>query len=177
MTAVAREALFELFPFGFPSAMRIGPVVNITVFIPGPPAPKGRHRSRVVTPKGGGKPWVQNYTDAKTVAWEERVAAEARSQITSVEVAEGGDFTLPLTGRMMISLRFNLHRPTSYPKSVEHHLKRPDVDNLAKAVLDGLQNANIMTEDNLVTDLTVAKRYVSDGHPEGVEIDITGFLD
>lgn len=128
-------------------------------------------------PKGGGKPWVQNYTDAKTVAWEEKVATEARAQIASVETPDGGDFTLPFTGRIMIALRFNLHRPVSYPKSIEHHLKRPDVDNLAKAVLDGLQNAQIMTEDNLVTDLTIAKRYESDGHPEGVEIDITAFLD
>jgi len=119
---------------------------------------------------------VQTYPEAKTVNWEDRVAGQAIAQIAGVTVlGTGVDFVLPFAGRVLISLRFNLHKPVSYSSAVVDHLKRPDVDNLAKAVLDGLQKGRIMIEDNLVTDLSVRKRYVSPGHPEGVEIDLTAF--
>ena len=163
-------------PDGFPSAFVAGRVVALRIFVSGKTEPKARHRSRVVNPKDGGKPWVQTYPEAKTVNWEDRVAGQAIAQIAGVTVlGTGVDFVLPFAGRVLISLRFNLHKPVSYSSAVVDHLKRPDVDNLAKAVLDGLQKGRIMIEDNLVTDLSVRKRYVSPGHPEGVEIDLTAF--
>jgi hypothetical protein len=42
------------------------------LIIQGDPKPKGRPRSRVVTPAGG-KPFVQVYTDEQTASWEETV--------------------------------------------------------------------------------------------------------
>lgn len=76
-----------------------------------------------------------------------------------------------------MNLRFNLPKPVSAPKKVLYpYMSKSDVDNLAKAVMDGLQNARIITNDNRVTDLSIQKRFVSEGHPMGVEIDITTLL-
>jgi Holliday junction resolvase RusA-like endonuclease len=75
--------------------------------------------------------------------------------------------------RVLLTLRFNLPKPKSYPKRVVHHLKKPDIDNYAKALIDGLVKGRIIEDDGLVTDLTIQKRYLEPGHPEGVEVDLT----
>jgi Holliday junction resolvase RusA-like endonuclease len=130
-----------------------------------------------MAPKGGGKPFIQFYTDEQTVGWEGWVAAQVQHQLMSLEFEGDVDVPLPLTERVLITLQFNFERPKSTPKSVLYPVKsRTDVDNLAKAVLDALQNARVLSNDNIVTDLTVSKRYVDDDHPEGVEIDITGLI-
>lgn len=168
--------LFSLVPDGFPEVAVSGATAWARLFIPGEPVPKGRHRSRVVQPKGG-KPFVQTYSDRKTVEYEEHVARTAMEQL-SAALPDDGPYSLrvPFEGRLLISLRFNMRKPVSYPASVVHHLKRPDLDNLVKSVLDGLQKGRVIVEDNQVTDLTASKRYEDDRHPEGVEIDITAFV-
>ena len=88
---------------------------------------------------------------------------------------EGEDFTLPLRDmRVLMTLRFNLPKPKSYPARVVHHTKKPDIDNYAKGVLDGLVKGRIIADDGMITDLVILKRYVEPGHPEGVEVDLTG---
>lgn len=112
------------------------------------------------------------------VSWEDTVAHWAKQQIMKVPpMGEGQDFRLPLDGRIVLTLRFNMHKPVSYPKTVIHHTKKPDVDNLAKAVLDGLAKGRIIVDDNSVTDSYAYKRYEVPGHPEGVEIDMTVVVD
>lgn len=160
-------------PAGFPSALVVGSSVALRLFIPGKPEPKRRHRARVVQ-AAGRKPFVQTYSDGKSRDYEQMVADVAVHQVRTVPVdGDGQDFTLPFTGRVLVTLRLNMPKPVSYPKSVVHHTKKPDVDNLAKAVLDGLVHGGVLKDDGLVTDLTTFKRYVEDGHPEGVEIDLT----
>jgi Holliday junction resolvase RusA-like endonuclease len=145
----------------------------LRLFIPGRPVPKGRPRGRAVTPKGG-KTFVHFYTDDATVSWEDQVAKAALAELTRISLTGDEDLVLPFQGRCLVQLRFNFERPKSTPKSVQYPVKsRTDVDNLAKAVLDALQNARLIINDNIVTDLTVCKRYADEGHPEGVEIDIT----
>lgn len=122
----------------------------------------------------GKKPFVQFYTEKKSADWERTVADQARAQVLSATVeGDGADFVLPLTGRVLMTVRFNLAKPKSYPKSVVHHTKKPDIDNLEKAILDGLVQGRIIEDDGLVTDSVTMKRYVEPGHPEGVEIDLT----
>jgi Holliday junction resolvase RusA-like endonuclease len=162
------------YPAGFPGATATGAAASLRLFIPGKPIPKGRPRSKVIAPKDGRKPFVQVYSEDETVAWEETVAWIAKRQILSIPPDEDGEFTLPFEGRVVMTLRFNLERPKSYPKSVLYPTKsRSDVDNLAKSVMDGLQKGRILANDNLVTDLMIIKRYAEAGHPEGVEIDLT----
>lgn len=160
------------YPDGFPGAFAAGSAAALKLFIPGKPIPKGRPRSRVTTPKDR-KPFVQVYTDHETVAWEDTVAWTAKRQILSIPPDDDGEFTLPFEGRVIMDLRFNLARP-KYAKNIPYPMKsRSDVDNLAKSVMDGLQKAGVLANDNLVTDLMIRKRFVEEGHPEGVEIDIT----
>lgn len=170
-----REApLFEAYPLGYPSAFVAGRSLSLTLFIPGTPVAKERPQAKVITPKGG-RPFPQFYTPKKTADWEDYIAEAARFQLSQVEtVGEGPDFILPLDGyRFLTTIRFNLAKPKSYPARIVHHTKKPDRDNLEKAVLDGLVKGRIIKDDAMITDGLSFKRYVEPGHPEGVEIDLT----
>ena len=138
------------------------------------PVAKERPQAKVITPKGG-RPFPQFYTPAMTAAWEDHVGESARNQLLGLEAeGDGEDFTLPLNGyRFLTVMRFNLVKPKSYPKRIVHHTKKPDRDNLEKAVLDGLVKGRILGDDNAVTDSLSFKRYEEPGHPAGVEIDLT----
>lgn len=168
--------LFESYYGREPRAVRSGRAVSLNLFVEGHPEPKHRHRSRVVQTKG--KPFVQHYNDPRTTAWEDDVATQVKDAIIQLPLEHTEqDFVLPFKGRLLVTLRFNLAKPKSYPKTVVHHTKKPDVDNLAKSVLDALQKAGVIDNDNLVTDLTVSKRYAELTHPEGVELDLTALPD
>ncbi len=161
-------------PRGFPSLSVAGRAASLRLFIPGDPIPKGRPRARVQ--QGGGKAFAQIYTDPRTREWEDHVEAQVKRQLLILEqIDDGQELVLPWDGRVIASLRFNVPRPASYPKSVTLPLKaRGDVDNLAKSVLDAVQNAGVFANDRLVTDLLSFRRYADDQHPVGVEVDLTG---
>jgi Holliday junction resolvase RusA-like endonuclease len=127
-----------------------------------------------MTPKGR-KPFPQMYPDPRSAKWEEYVAVYLANQLTQTPTeGEGQDFLLPLRDvRVLLTLRFNLPKPKSYPARVVHHTKKPDLDNYGKAVIDGLVKGRIIEDDGLITDLTIQKRYIETGHPEGVEVDLT----
>lgn len=127
-----------------------------------------------MTPKGG-KPIPQLYTPATTKKWEEHIAASARAQLIAVEVEGDTDFTMPIRQmRVMARIRFNIEKPVSYPKRIVHATKKPDLDNLVKAVLDGLVNGKVIDDDACITDMSVSKRYADPlNHPPGVEIELT----
>lgn len=166
-------------PAGHPALVTAGGAAALSLFIPGDPIPKGRPRTRVVTPKGGGRPFANIYTDPRTEEYEGHVADCARRQLVELgERDDGQELALPFRGRVLVTLRFFVRRPASYPKSVTLPLKaRGDIDNMAKSVLDGLQNAGLFANDRLITDLSCSRRYATEEHPEGVEVDLTGFRD
>ena len=102
------------------------------------------------------------------------MAATSLAQLRGVEIEGDSDFTMPIRDmRIIASLRFNLRKPKSYAKSVAHATKKPDLDNLVKAILDGLVQGRVIEDDNCITDLSVMKRYADDQHPPGVEVDLT----
>ena len=119
------------------------------------------------------------YPDNQSRDWADEAVDILQRQIARIEVTEipgqGNDFTLPFTGRVILNMRFNIKKPVSYPANVVNMVRKPDLDNLAKAVLDAMVKARIIEDDNLVTDLSLSKRYVEPGHPEGCEIDLTAF--
>lgn len=172
--------LFAAYPAGFPAALVAGRAVNLRLFIPAskeddrPVEPLHRHRFKVITPAGQ-KPRAIAYADPRSAAWEQYVADTALEQLMHTPTeGPGPDFVFPLTDmRVLVTLRFNLPKPKSYPARVVHHTKKPDLDNYSKAILDGLVKARILADDGMVTDETHMKRYVEPGHPEGVEIDLT----
>lgn len=121
--------------------------------------------------------YAQIYTDPQTREWEEHVEKQVRWQLDELGRRDDDQaLTLPFRDRVVITLRFNVHRPASYPKSVTLPLKaRGDVDNMAKSILDAMQNAGLFVNDRLITDLNLSRRYADAQHPEGVEADVTGF--
>lgn len=125
----------------------------------------------------GDKAWVQFYEDKHVTEYKERAAETLRDQVThtpAVEIGSGGDFLLPFTGvKCLMNLRFNFEKPKTYPARITEHVKKPDIDNLAKCVLDALTMSRILSDDNCVTDLTIQKRYADWDHPEGVQVDLT----
>ena len=63
-----------------------------------------------------------------------------------------------LTIALEIRLDFFLQRPKSLPKKIRYHIKRPDIDNLAKSILDSLEGI-IYVNDAQVISLIVTKDY------------------
>jgi crossover junction endodeoxyribonuclease RusA len=79
----------------------------------------------------------------------------------------------PLAGGLCVTLGFYLPVPKSAPKKRRLlATKRPDIDKLARAVLDALTSAGVYRDDSQVVELKVEKQLAYDVSP-GVEICIT----
>jgi Holliday junction resolvase RusA-like endonuclease len=112
--------------------------------IPGQPIPQGR--PRFTTRAGYGRA----YDDPKSRAYKNYVAVSVRSQ--GAELIEGP---------CEVEIVFFMKRPKSLPKKVRHHVKRPDIDNLVKGILDAL-NGELWKDDSQVCKLTASKVYTKD---------------
>ena len=124
-----------------------GPVTS--VFIPGRPAPQGskRHLGNgiMVESSKAVKPWRVD------VAWAVRA-----------------HFPTPLDGAVRLELEFVMPRPKSAPKrSTPPAIKRPDVDKLARAVLDAITGV-VVADDSQIVELVASKRIAEIGEASGV---------
>jgi len=104
--------------------------------------PKGRHRAVV---QGG---YARIYTPGSTAKYEQYIKMVA---------AEHAPPKL-LTGALVITLHINLQRPASLPNKITHCIKRPDVDNSIKSILDALESV-IYKNDSQIVELHAYKRY------------------
>lgn len=155
-----------------PSLEVVGSVALLSFFVQGAPVAKGR-------PRFGkdqfGRP--RTFSPQETVDWENEVGWKAREQIGLVSTGSGPSLKLPFEKRVMSELTFYMPKPKSYPKSMVDMTKKPDLDNLSKAVLDALSKARIIKDDNIVTDEVNRKRYAEvEGVPTGVHIELTGWM-
>mgnify|MGYP003353495899 CR=1 FL=1 len=123
-----------------------------TIFkIYGEPVAKGRPR---YARRGN---FVQTYTPKKTTDYESVIRENAKKAMGSSE---------PLETPLNVLLMFGMPIPSSTPKKLlEAHLdgsikhtKKPDLDNLAKAVLDAM-NGVVYLDDNQIVRLTIEKKY------------------
>lgn len=117
------------------------------------------------------------YTPSTTVDWEQEIGEQVGIVLARLR-AKGAlrDIELPLSGRVMLNLRFNLKKPKSAPKKLRFQKKKPDLDNLDKALIDALSNIALIKDDNIVTDISTCKRFATEDHAEGVEVELTGWL-
>lgn len=126
---------------------------QVSFSVPGEPVAKGRARATSI----GGR--ARMYTPAKTERYESRVALFAREAMKGAE---------PMSAPLSVRITAVLPIPASWSKrrqaQAEAHrikpAKRPDADNLAKAVTDGC-NGILWRDDSLIVDLHVSKRYGS----------------
>lgn len=117
--------------------------------------PKGKARPRFVR-RGN---FVQTYTPKKTHDYEKLIAKSFTDQ--------GGTlFDYPFL-EVDIEAYFPMPKSTSKAKKSElltsWHNKKPDTDNVAKAILDGL-NGIAWADDKQVVYLKVKKRYGTEPH-------------
>lgn len=124
---------------------------NKTFTIYGEPVAKGRPRFRKI-----GK-FVSTYTPKKTKDYE----SECRVAATCAMYKDK-----PLLTPVKLVLEFQFAIPKSYSKKryqaclsgEEKHLKKPDLDNIGKLVMDAF-NGIVYKDDSQIVCLTMRKRY------------------
>ena len=122
-----------------------------TIFFPFEPVPKGRPR---FTRAG------HAYTPKTTLDYEKKLREYYQSQTD--------DF---YDGAIKVRLEFNMPIPKSTSKKnrelmmigVIKHTKKPDSDNMTKAVTDSV-NGIAYADDSQITQLHVIKKYATDGN-------------
>lgn len=117
------------------------------------PVPKGRPKFSKI---GG---FVRTYTPKKTSDYETIVRETAQQAMGPTE---------PLETPTAVYLYIRLPIPQSYSKKrkeaclsgQEKPIKKPDIDNLAKSILDGI-NGVIWKDDSQIVSLHITKVYAS----------------
>lgn len=138
---------------------------SVRFFVPGRPVAKGRPKFARI---GGG---VRAITPAKTREFEAGVAS-----VAAAAMQEAGH-AAPLDGALHVSVRVFVAPPSSWSAKRRAEAlaggilptKRPDLDNYAKAVMDGC-DAIVWRDDAQVVSLEAGKRF---GEPAGVRVTVT----
>ena len=126
-------------------------MMQITFTIPGPPHGKGRPR---FARRGN---FVATYTDAKTSSYEDQIRFYALQAMGSSK---------PLETALEAAIYIRLPVPRSYPKKrvaaclsgLEWPSKKPDWDNVAKSICDGMESI-IFVCDSQIVECHVRKVY------------------
>ena len=121
--------------------------------IDGDPVPKGRPKFRKV---GG---FVSTYSPKKTVAYEEVVRQAAKSAMGPTDLLET-PVGVYLYIRLPVPQSYTKKRREACLSGQEKPTKKPDIDNLAKSILDGF-NGVIWKDDSQIVSLHVTKVYSS----------------
>jgi crossover junction endodeoxyribonuclease RusA len=130
-------------------------MTTIAFTVPGKPAPQGskRHVGRGIMVE----------SSKELGPWRERVALAAHNAMLAQPL---------LSGAITLTLDFVMPRPKSAPKrSTPPAVKRPDVDKLARAILDAITDV-IIADDSQVVDLRATKRLADLGETPGVAITV-----
>lgn len=127
---------------------------SVVFTVDGEPVPKARPR---FTRYG------RTYTPKASAEWERKVKDAAEAALAKVP-----DF--PAEAPVEVRLSFFLAIPDSWPKwkraaavrGQVAHMSKPDADNLAKAVLDGM-NGVLFKDDAQAVKVAAYKQYAADG--------------
>lgn len=128
-------------------------MLQVDFTVPGQPRGKGRPR---FARRGN---FVTTYTDAKTSSYEDQIRFYALR-------AMGGN--KPLTTALEAFIHVRLPMPQSYSKKrteaclsgLERPCKKPDLDNIIKAMMDGM-NEVIYDDDVQIVSITATKLYAA----------------
>ncbi len=129
---------------------------TIRFTVPGEPKAKGRPRFRTFTTKQG-KTIGSAYTPKTTASFENRVSLHYLEAVGSAAPVEG-----PVAMGMSVFLPIPASRPKYWKAEAAMEkvpvIKRPDLDNLVKSVLDALNNV-LYKDDSQVFYASQAKFY------------------
>ncbi len=139
----------------------------ISFFVAGVPAPQGS-KSAVVR-NGRAIMFEQN---KRTMPWREQIALQASS------IMRAHNYKIIDGAALSIEAVFFMPRPKSHYgkhgllKSAPRHCsKKPDIDKMARALLDGLSDI-VFDDDSRITVLTARKQYAVDKLSAGVHVAI-----
>jgi len=121
------------------------PLLDVRIY--GLPVAQGRPRARALRLPNG-IITASVYERAEDKDWKRTVLSQALDAKPPA----------PVEGPLSMSLAFLLPRPKSLPRRARHHVKKPDADNLAKAVTDALRGV-IYRDDSQIVALHVTKGY------------------
>ena len=137
----------------------------IVFFVAGEPVPQGSTKAfyikkleRVVT----------THTNANTEAWRHRIATEAQH---ANELRSQSYFSEDRRLGYEVLMEFVFTRPKSTPKRWKLNTKRPDLDKLVRAVLDGITNV-LIPDDSQVVRIIASKCYGECDRSPGLHITI-----
>jgi Holliday junction resolvase RusA-like endonuclease len=128
------------------------------LFVPGEPRPQG---SKKAFSRGSHIVLVE--ANKQLPAWREQMRKAFEMKMLELDN--------PFVTAVSVSLTFWLTRPKTVKR--EYATGTYDLDKLTRAVLDSLQD-KVLTNDNLVVDLTARKNY-ADNHESGVLVTIIPF--
>lgn len=126
----------------------------ITLRIVGEPAPQG---SKARGRHGG----LYEMSSKKLKPWREAIFWTMKASETSRDM---------ITGPVGAEIEFIMPRPASCKRDLP--TVRPDLDKLARAMLDALKTGGAYGDDGQVTRLIVSKRYPFNGERPGARVRI-----
>ena len=132
----------------------------ITFTIPGEPVAKARAR---FARRGN---FVTTYTPDKTARYENLVKLAAQQAMAGVAPIEGA-VSLTMRAYFSIPVSWGMKKQRAAALGEIMHTKRPDLDNVVKAIKDGA-NGVAWKDDSQVVDVHASKRY---GTPR-VEVEV-----
>ena len=136
----------------------------ITFTIPGEPVAKGRARAFVRAGR------VAHYTPDKTENYEARVAIFARQAMAGA-LPLAGAVSLSVVARFSIPASWSKKRKQAAAEGREHVTKRPDLDNVLKAIKDGM-NGIAWLDDSQVVHLVDCRKVYAE--QPGVDVIVAG---
>lgn len=121
----------------------------------GVPKPQGSARAFTI----GGKARLTNTTSRAASEWRDAVATTAKQH---------ADMIGPLDAACVVTIEFRHPMPKSRTKRVRDRgtfpkVTAPDIDKLARSVLDGMQAGGLIVDDSIVFELHCTKHEIADG--------------
>lgn len=127
--------------------------------IPGQPVGKGRPRVGRVAGH------VRMYTPEKTASYESKVALSAHQAMAGAPILDG-PCAMAIVAVFPIPKSWTKGKQAQAQAGKVRHTGKPDLDNLAKSICDGM-NGVVFKDDAQVVSMSLSKRY---GDAPGVDV-------
>ncbi|WP_341959217.1 RusA family crossover junction endodeoxyribonuclease [Pseudomonas sp. RC10] len=141
----------------------------VNFVVPGQPVGKGRHKSssRVVN----GKVFTRQYTPEKTANYESLIAITAQ-QAMAGRALIAGPVLVEMKIIVAVAASWSKKKTAMALAGTVMPTKKPDVDNVEKAIFDGM-NGVVWVDDVQVVNVSKSKRF---GETPGVSVRVVPLM-